>query len=146
MVDMNTKAMGNIGEAKFLCKCVELGIPIYSSFGDNERSDFIIDYKNQLLRIQVKTSERSTSEGSVVFDLTSSTMHRRNGIKHKYSLDEVDYFACYNLLTDELYLIKNQGEMSSITVRWISPRNGQKNYNKAEDLIIEKVLSIEPGK
>ena len=23
--------MGNIGEAKFLCKCVELGIPIYSS-------------------------------------------------------------------------------------------------------------------
>ena len=139
---MNTKAMGNIGEAKFLCKCVELGIPIYVSFGDNERSDFIIDVNNKLLRIQVKTSGRSVNEGSVIFDLTSSTIHRKNGVKHKYDINEVDYFACYNLLTEELYLIKNQGDMSAITVRWIPPKNGQKNYNKAEDLTIEKVLNM----
>lgn len=132
--------MGNIGEAKFLCKCVELGIPIYASFGDNERSDFIIDYNNQLLRIQVKTSGRSTSEGSVTFDLVSSTTHRKNGIKHKYTINEVNYFACYNLLQDEIYLIKNNGNMSSITIRWIPPKNNQKNYNKAEELTIEKIL------
>lgn len=134
--------MGNIGEAKFLCKCVELGIPIYSSFGDNERSDFIIDYNNKLLRIQVKTSGRSTSEGSIIFDLVSSTAHRKNGIKHKYTIDEVDYFACYNLLKDEIYLIKNNGNMSTITIRWLPPKNNQKNYNKAEELLIEKILNI----
>ena len=137
---MNTKAMGNIGEAKFLCKCVELGIPIYSSFGDNERSDFIIDYNNKLLRIQVKTSRRSPSEGSIIFDLVSSTVHRKNGVKHKYTINEVDYFACYNLLKDEIYLIKNNGNMSTITVRWLPPKNNQKNYNKAEELTIEKIL------
>lgn len=137
---MNTKAMGNIGEAKFLCKCVELGIPIYSSFGDNERSDFIIDYDNKLLRIQVKTSGRSPSEGSIIFDLVSSTVHRKNGVKHKYTIDEVDYFACYNLLKDEIYLIKNNGDMGTITIRWLPPKNNQKNYNKAEELTIEKIL------
>lgn len=134
--------MGNIGEAKFLCKCVELGIPIYTSFGDNERSDFIIDYNNQLLRIQVKTSGRSVNEGSVIFDLVSSTTHRTNGSKHRYTIEEVDYFACYNLITDELYLIKNIGDMTGITVRWIPPKNGQKNYNKAEELTVEKVLNL----
>lgn len=137
---MNTKAMGNIGEAKFLCKCVELGIPIYSSFGDNERSDFIIDYDNKLLRIQVKTSGRSPSEGSIIFDLVSSTVHRKNGVKHKYTIDEVDYFTCYNLLKDEIYLIKNNGNMGTITIRWLPPKNNQKNYNKAEELTIEKIL------
>lgn len=139
---MDTKAMGNIGEAKFLCKCVELGIPIYSSFGDNERSDFIIDYNNKLLRIQVKTSGRSTSEGSIIFDLVSSTVHRKNGVKHKYTIDEVDYFACYNLLKDEIYLIKNNGDMSTITIRWLPPKNNQKNYNKAEELLLEEILNI----
>lgn len=139
---MNTKVIGNIGEAKFLCKCVELGIPIYTSFGDNERSDFIIDLNNKLLRIQVKTSQRSVSEGSVLFDLVSSTTHRQKGTKHKYTVEEVDYFACYNLITDEIYMVKNLGEMSGITIRWIPPKNGQQKYNKAENLTIEKVFNL----
>ena len=38
-----TKQIGNIGEAKTLCKFVEMMVPIYVSFGDNERSDFVVD-------------------------------------------------------------------------------------------------------
>lgn len=40
---MNTKQIGNIGEAKALCKFVEMTIPTYTSFGDNERADIVID-------------------------------------------------------------------------------------------------------
>jgi hypothetical protein len=40
---MNTKQIGNIGEAKTLCKLVEMMIPVYTSFGDNERADLVID-------------------------------------------------------------------------------------------------------
>ena len=72
----------------------------------------------------------------------SSTVHRKNGVKHKYTIDEVDYFACYSLLKDEIYLIKNNGDMSTITIRWLPPKNNQKNYNKAEELLLEKVLNI----
>ena len=138
---MNTKELGNIGEAKFLCKCVELNIPIYISFGDNERSDFIIDLNNHLFKIQVKTSGYSPDEGKIIFDLVSSTSHRKNGYKHKYTTDEVDFFACYNIIKDEIYLIKNTGNMSSITIRWIPPKNGQKKYHNAEDLIIDNIIT-----
>ena len=34
---MNTKFIGNVGEAKTLSKFVELGIPVYIPFGDNEK-------------------------------------------------------------------------------------------------------------
>ena len=54
---MTTKQLGNIGEAKTLCKFVELQIPVYQAFGDNEKSDLIADINGVLKRIQVKASE-----------------------------------------------------------------------------------------
>ena len=74
---MNSKAIGNIGEAKVLCKFVELGIPVYIPFGDNEKSDIIADFNGKLNKIQVITSLKA-EDGKMVFDLTSSTFHRKN--------------------------------------------------------------------
>lgn len=101
---MNTKQIGNIGEAKTLLKFVENTIPIYSSFGDNERSDFIIDINGELKRVQCKTSEKII-DGIIQFSLTSSTMHRKNGVRHKYTKAEVDYFVLYNMESDILLVI-----------------------------------------
>lgn len=39
---MNSKRIGNIGEAKVLAKFVEMGIPIYIPFGDDEKADLCI--------------------------------------------------------------------------------------------------------
>lgn len=54
---MNSKRIGNIGEAAALMKFVEIGIPVYLPFGDNEKADLIVELKGQLLKIQVKSSE-----------------------------------------------------------------------------------------
>lgn len=54
---MTTKQLGNIGEAKTLSKFVELQIPVYLPFGDNEKADLIADFGGKLNKIQVKTSE-----------------------------------------------------------------------------------------
>lgn len=68
---MDTKRLGNIGEAKVLSALVELGIPVYFQFGDNEPADYIIIIDNSCLKVQVKTS--STYDGETTsFDLTSS--------------------------------------------------------------------------
>ena len=48
---MNTKSIGNIGEAKALCKFIEYHIPVYLPFGDNERSDLIAELNGKLNRI-----------------------------------------------------------------------------------------------
>ena len=52
---MTTKQLGNIGEAKALSKFVEMNIPVYVAFGDNEKADLIAEFNGKLNKIQVKT-------------------------------------------------------------------------------------------
>lgn len=141
---MNSKRVGNIGEAYALAKLVELGIPVYQQFGDNEPADYLIVVNNKILKVQVKSSD--TYDGNkVVFDLTSSTIHRKNGNKHKYTIDEVDLFICFDITTKEIFIVKNTGNMSGITIRYTEPRNNQQtgiNYAANYSLYVETLHEI----
>ena len=53
----NTSAIGNIGQAKVLSKFVELGIPVYTPFGEGYTVDLIAEFNGKLNRIQIKTTE-----------------------------------------------------------------------------------------
>ena len=142
---MNSKSIGNIGEAKALCKFVELGIPVYVPFGDNEKADLIADFNGKLNKIQVKTSMKAEN-GTMVFDLTSSTVHRKNGVKHIYTKEEIDYFVCYNIARDKLFLIpvREDKNKTSIRIRFEKPKNNNtKNVNFEEDYLLERVLCVE---
>ena len=66
---MTTKQLGNIGEAKALAKFVELQIPVYIPFGDNEKSDLIADFNGKLNKVQVKTSEEWIDSEKFVISL-----------------------------------------------------------------------------
>ena len=44
-------------------------------------------------------------DGKISFSLISSTFHRKNGIKHVYTKDEIDYFSLYNIECDKLLLL-----------------------------------------
>ena len=142
---MTTKQLGNIGEAKTLCKFVELQIPVYQAFGDNEKSDLVADINGNLKRIQVKTSEYC-KEGKMTFSLVSSTMHRKNGVKHKYTSKEVDYFALYNLSTDILLLvpIKLLEGRTSVSFR-LDYKPSQNQYKNLDwhQFTFEKILGID---
>ena len=141
---MNSKAIGNIGEAKVLCKFVELGIPVYIPFGDNEKADLIADFNGKLNKIQVKTSLKA-EDGKMIFDLTSSTFHRKNGVNHIYTSDEIDYFACYNITRDKIFLIPvDEAPKTSINVRYEKPKNNQiKGIIFEEQYLIDNVLCVE---
>ena len=145
---MNSKRIGNIGEAYALAKLVEMGIPVYQQFGDNEPADYIIIVNNNVLKIQVKTSATYDGE-KTQFDLTSSTMHRKNGDRHKYSIEEVDAFICYDICTKEIFLVKNNGNMTSIIIRYSLPKNNQKegiNFHTNYTLCIENLHKISYSK
>ena len=139
---MNTKAIGNIGEAKTLCKFVELGIPTYIPFGDNEKPDLIADFDGKLNKIQVKTSIKAEG-GKYIFDLTSSTTHRKNGNKHKDTSDEIDYFSLYNITRDKVLLLPvDIAPSTSIVVRYENPKNNNQYKSWFEDdILLENVLS-----
>ena len=141
---MDTKSIGNIGEAKVLCKFVELGVPVYLPFGDNEKADLIAEFNGKLNKIQIKTSLKA-EDGKMMFDLTSSTTHRKNGVKHIYTKDEIDYFACYNVSRDKIFLISvDDIANTSVTIRYENPKNNQVQGIRFEkDYLIEKVLCVE---
>lgn len=137
---MESKQIGNIGEAMCLARFVELGVPIYLQFGDNEAADYLVIVNDEIFKIQVKAS--TTYDGAkVVFDLTTSTLHNGKHNKHKYSLKEVDYFCCYDTVMKEVYLIKNIGDMASIALRYVPSKNNQKDGVKfASDYVLSKEL------
>jgi hypothetical protein len=141
---MNTKRIGNVGEAKVLAKFVELGIPVYLPFGDNEKTDLIAEFNGKLNRIQVKTS-KEVKNGTIYIDLVSSTVHRKNGVKHIYNKNEIDYFACYNITRDKIYLIKiNDAPKTRIVIRYEKSKNNQKQNIRFEDeYLIDNVLKID---
>lgn len=140
---MNSKRIGNIGEAKVLAKFVEMGIPIYIPFGDDEKADLIAEFDGKLNKIQVKTSIKSKN-GCSIFDLTSSTAHRTNGERRKYLNSEIDYFALYSFDRDKIYLMKvPDNPMSAITIRFEDTKSGMKSrVNYESDFLIENVLKI----
>lgn len=140
---MNSKRIGNIGEAKVLAKFVEMGIPIYIPFGDDEKADLVAEFNGKLNKIQVKTSIKSKN-GCSIFDLTSSTAHRTNGERRKYLNSEIDYFALYSLDRDKIYLMKvPDNPMSAITIRFEDTKSGMKSrVNYESDFLIENVLKI----
>lgn len=143
---MDTKSVGNIGEAKVLAKFVELGIPVYLPFGDNERADMIAEFNGKLNKIQVKTSVKAKN-GVMMFKVHASSAHRTNGLKHIYTPDEIDYFACYNIERQCILLFKiDEVPNLWVCVRYEEPKNNQREGIRYEkDFLIENVLGINKG-
>lgn len=81
----------------------------------------------------------------MIFDITSLTQHRKNGVKHIYTFDEIDYFACYNIQRDCILLFDvNEVPNTAITVRYERPKNGQTiGIRFEEDYLIDKILCVE---
>ena len=137
---MDTKRYGNIGEAVAISSFVKYGIPIYLPFGDNEKADIIAEFNGKLNKIQVKTSIKA-KDGKMTFDLTSCTNHRSNGNRHKYTTEEIDYFFCYNVERDKTFLIKVSDEITTICIRYETPKNSQmKNVHMEDDYIFDNVI------
>lgn len=134
----NTKTTGNVGEAKALAKLVELNIPVYQQFGDNEPADYIILVKNKPLKIQVKTSTVFNGEYTL-FSLCFNEMHCKNGWKHFYSKEEVDAFILYDYKNNICFLLENNEEKHNFQIRYSRTKNNQKNnINFASDFILTK--------
>ena len=96
---MNSKRIGNVGEAAILSKMVEHGIPVYLPFGDNEKADLVADFNGRLVKIQIKTSLKA-EQGSYSFNTCSSmTQHTvaAGSSAHFYTDIEVDYLCFYNI-------------------------------------------------
>lgn len=123
---MNTKRIGNIGEAKVLAKFVELGCPVFLPFGDNEKADLVVEFNDKLNKIQIK-STNATQDGYYVIDFRNCKNHKTSPDPCQlYDENDIDYFATYCIERDTICLFKvNEMPNSAIRLRFEMPKNNQ---------------------
>ncbi|WP_276299989.1 group I intron-associated PD-(D/E)XK endonuclease [Halorussus lipolyticus] len=100
---MNTSRKGDETEAIILGRLMGLGVSISVPFGDSDRYDLVADYENRLYRVQCKTG--SWVNGTVRFNLYSSTVNEEGRVDSEYTPAEVDVYAVYSQRTDKTYWV-----------------------------------------
>lgn len=140
MFQKNTKYYGNMGEADAISRFCKAGIPIYLPFGDNEPADMIVKINEKFIQIQCKTTYMDDETGATFYLQSCSTNYL-----HTYSQSEVDYFYLYAVNADRAFLLKNTGDLKTIKIRFIQPKNRQvagiNMFNDYEfDTVISKLL------
>ena len=142
---MNSKRIGNIGEACILAEFVKMQIPVYVPFGDLEKADLIAEFNGKLNKIQIKTSEKFKNNQFEV-SLKSSTIRHGKDYYHTYDGSEIDYFAVYNIPTQTALLLPISEFSGRTSVRINIPYKESTNQYKAvnwEDYTFNKIISVE---
>lgn len=138
----NTKAKGQLSEARVLYEFQKYGIPVAIPWGDNERYDLIAEFDNRLNRIQIKTSNEE-KDGAIICYCRSSKNHTTNKETRTYK-DEVDFIVFVNQTKDLLAIvpIEEIGDNKTINLR-ITPTGNQqtKGIRFFTDYSFEKKFS-----
>lgn len=118
---------------------MRLGVSVAVPFGDSDRYDLIVDDNERLYRVQCKTG--SWVNGSVRFNLYTSTVNADGRIDADYTAEEIDVYAVYSEDTDEVYWIPiantGKGEMR-LRVEDPHPKAPKSKINWAKDYTITK--------
>ena len=140
---MNSKAKGQLSEARALYEFQKYHIPVCLPWGDNERYDMIAEFDGKFNRIQVKTSNEEEN-GAICCWARSSTNHTTNKQLSSYE-GEVDYFVFVNQTHDLIALvpIEELESKKSIRLRLTPPANGQtKGIRYFADYSFDKKFGI----
>lgn len=134
---MNSKQIGNLTEMKTMISFMELGFNVLTPYGDCERYDFVVDIKGHLYKVQSKTSSSQDEGASFSFSCTSCNRKAGAIVHHKYSEEDIDFFA--TLFNNQCYLIPVSECGNRKILRLLPTKNGQtrgvtwaKNYELEE--------------
>jgi hypothetical protein len=135
---MNSKAKGDITEARVLYDLLKNGSVVLQPFGDNQRYDLVVDnglgvdqlgkkttYKERFSTIQCKTGR--LRNGVIYFNTKSSQSHRGKGTKNYRG--EVDCFGVYCPDNNKSYLIPVDWVGTSEGHLRITPTKNNKKAN-----------------
>ena len=118
---------------------VRLGYNILTPYGDCEPYDYVIDTKKGFIRIQCKTAQTEDDGASFSFGCRSN--HRKGGkiVHHKYTKDEIDYFATH--FQGVTYLIPVEECGATKRLRILPAKDNQdRGVSWAKDYVLEEVV------
>lgn len=131
---MNKTQIGDISEQKFILYCLEHDIPISKPIGNNLPYDFIIDFKNKLYKIQVKTAYEGRTDNSWTFN-TRSTSKNYTEITNKNYIGKIDFFAIINPQNTNICFVPIEKAASSSMVLYYG-ENPKPNQNYYKDFLL----------
>lgn len=111
----------------------DISIPSYNA----SKYDLIADTGKELLKIQVKKSI-SISNSSFFFSCTTQNVKSSQGSKHKYTIDEIDYFA--TVWKDKVYLIPVDETSMSKSIQFDDETYLAQNILKMYDRLSDEEL------
>jgi PD-(D/E)XK endonuclease len=98
------KAIGDRSQLAVMVALRDLGLGVYLPFGENTRSDLIIEDGVGLSRVQCKTGR--LRRGAIRFAVCSCYGHHRNpGESRRTYAGQVEFFAIYCPETEGVYLV-----------------------------------------
>ena len=140
---MDTKRIGNSTELNCIAYLFNCGCEILLPYGDSQKYDIVIDYKDKLYKIQCKNANPTYKEdGSIDFITFKTTWEsgRKSRTRMRYEKNEVDIFATY--FNGQCYLVPIEETGSSLkTLRFFPPKNGiTQTISWAENYKAESIL------
>ena len=127
----NRKWAGEMAEAAFLHKAMELGLVVSKPWGDNSRYDFVVDTGERLLRVQVKSTS-CLCEGRYAVAAHGSDP------KSGYSAEDIDFLVAHVPPEEAWYVIPVEAFVPHLHL-WLYPRGehaGQyERYREAWELL-----------
>lgn len=133
---------GQVAEAIIKSELLLRDIPISIPEYDNEPYDFVVQISDSFYRIQAKTAHQN-SEGTVRFE-TLRTVKQATGYRRRGYSDEIDLFAVYNPILDEIYLIPiEETAKGKMEIRYKKPLNNQQvGVNWHSDFLLDQQLEV----
>lgn len=124
-MNKNTKTAGDLAEAAILKQFFLKGYKVLKPFGDNYQYDLVVDNGQGFKRVQCKSAAYHKDKGAIYCLLMRKEYVNKKYINVLYRKEDVDYFALYCKDIDRAYLIPNQDNLASITLRVEPPKNNQ---------------------
>ncbi|PTR88676.1 group I intron-associated PD-(D/E)XK endonuclease [Bacillus anthracis] len=121
-----TKEQGNMGVgmaiAYFTLKSYTVSVPLT----DSQEYDLVVDIEGSLKKVQVKTSNRKTTNGGYEVSLRSSGGNKTSHTYKKFDTSEVDYV--FILLGDKRMFFIPTSKMNSKSTLTIGNSNIYEEY------------------
>ena len=138
MGELSTHFKGAITEQKVALEFVKLGYFVSKPIVQSSKYDLIVDIKNKLYKIQVKTC---TNKYNSYIEFSTSTSHTntKETLNISYLEEDVDFFA--TIYKDKCYLIPyNECGKRNQRLRILNTKIKNNNTKFLNDYLIENVL------
>jgi PD-(D/E)XK endonuclease len=97
------KARGELAEARFLARAMDLGFVVSKPFGDSARYDFVVDCGGRLSRVQVKSAWTPAHHGGYQFGASPAQL--KNQPARPYRRDEIDFIVACIVPEDAWFIV-----------------------------------------